>query len=205
MRYLIFAGIAALVFAGGASAETRDLSGFRGVAAADRIPVEITSGQTFRVEVVGGDAARVRTVVEGGVLRIRQSNRPLIGDIPRIDARVNVTMPALESVAASRGASVNAVGITANVIDLAASMGGAIDIDGQCQRLSAAASMGGSIDADTFECERAEVAASMGGSADVYASAVLDASASMGGSVTVRGEPAQRDVATSMGGSVSTR
>jgi hypothetical protein len=45
----------------------------------------------------------------------------------------------------------------------------------------------------------------MGGSADVYASAVLDASASMGGSVTVRGEPAQRDVATSMGGSVSTR
>lgn len=205
MRFTILTLAVSLALVGAASGETRALSGFTGVNASDRIPVEITIGDGYRVEVTGADAARVRTEVDDGALRIRQRNRPWFGGPPRIDARVVVTMPSLDSIAASKGAEVNATGIDSGSLDLSASMGGAIDAAGRCRALTVAASMGGAVDADAVQCERADISASMGGSADVYASAAISAAASMGGAVTVEGNPTSRDVSTSMGGSVSLR
>lgn len=204
MRSLFILGAAFVALAGAAMAETRTHSSFTGVSTSDRIPVEVTLGESYRVEVLGSDAERVRTEVDDGVLEVRQRNRPWFGGPPRIDARVRVTAPAIDSLAASRGGSIRAEGMRANSMSLAASMGGDIDVSGTCGALSAAASMGGSIDADSLECETARIAASMGGDAKVFASNSYNASASMGGSVRVGGNPQRGDVSTTMGGAVST-
>jgi hypothetical protein len=205
MRTVLITCAAFAVMAGAATAETRDVGRFVAVSATDRVPVEIVRGDSYSVEVIGQDASRVRTEIDDGALEIGQRNRSWFGNPARIDARVRVTTPSIERIAASRGASVRAEDIEADDMSLAAAMGGSIDISGRCRSLSASAAMGGSIDADAFQCVTANISAAMGGDADVYASSAFDASASMGGSISVGGNPTDRDVSTAMGGSVSTR
>lgn len=195
--------LVAILLVSPAAAEVRALSGFSGVAATDRIEVEVTTGAAFRVEVSGADAERVRTRVDGDVLRIsRQGGNWFTGN-RRLNAQVRVTLPAIDSLAASRGAEVRATEINSTDMSLAAAMGGEIRISGSCRSLDAAVSMGGAVRADDFQCEDADVAASMGGDARVFASRRFEAAASMGGAVNVAGGGQRGDVATSMGGSVS--
>ncbi len=203
MRIFMAASVVALMLTGAAGAEVRNLTGFTSVSVADRIPVEITQGESYRVEVVGSDAARVRTQLDGRSLEIRQRNRSWFGGPSHIDARVLVTMPNVSALAASRGASIRAERIRGADVALAASMGGSIDISGACRGLSASASMGGAIDADDFQCETANISASMGGDAEVFASRNYNASASMGGAVRVDGGAESGERRSSMGGSVS--
>ena len=205
MRTLLVGAIAALALTANAAAEQRNLRDFTGVAASDRIEVEITVGESYSVDVSGSDTDKVSTRVDGDTLRIRRTNRPWWGGTPSIDATVRVTMPALNSIAASRGAEVNATGVAARGMSISASMGGSARAAGTCETLDASVSMGGSINAEALECGDADVSASMGGDARVYASRHFSASASMGGAVNVAGEGARGDVSTSMGGSVNNR
>jgi len=101
MRTFALAAIGALALTGAAAAETRALSGFNGVAAADPIRVEIATGSAYAVEVTGGDAARVATQVEGDTLRIFQRNRPWFGGGRRLDASVRITMPEIDAISAA--------------------------------------------------------------------------------------------------------
>jgi hypothetical protein len=179
------------------------LSNFDGVAASDRIRVEVLQGDGYRVEVLGADAEDVRTRVEGRTLKITQANRGWFGGNRRIDASVRVTLPAIDSLAAARGAEVRAANIRADDMSLAAAMGGELRVTGTCNSLSAAASMGGVVDAQNFQCADADAAASMGGDVRVFASRRFEAAASMGGAINVAGGGARGDVATSMGGSVT--
>jgi hypothetical protein len=202
MRTILIAGAALVAMTGAAHAESRNVTGFTGVAAADRIRVEVTTGPSYRVDVTGSDASRVRTRVEDGTLRIRRTNRPWFGETPPIDATVRITMPRVESLASSMGAELNANGLNASSISLAASMGGELSAAGTCASVDAAASMGGVIKAEGLQCRDADVSASMGGEARVYASNRFDVSASMGGAVNVAGEGRATDVSLSMGGSL---
>lgn len=202
MRTALIAGVALFALAGPANAETRNVSGFTSVAAADRIRVEVNVGSSYRVDVAGADAARVRTSVANGTLRIRRTNRPWWGSTPPIDATVRVTMPRIEGLASSSGAELIATGITADNISLAASMGGELRAAGSCGNLDASAAMGGIIKAEALQCRDADVSASMGGEARVYASNRFEVSASMGGAVNVAGDGRAQDVSLSMGGSL---
>ena len=204
MRILLIASAAALALSSVANAEVRNLTGFTSVSTSDRIPVEVRQGESYRVEVLGSDAGLVRTQLDGRALEIRQRNRPWFGEPRRIDARVVVTAPNFQALAASRGGSIRAEGLRVSDMSLAASMGGSIDASGECQALSASASMGGSIDADNLECQTANISASMGGDAQVFASRTYNASASMGGAVRIEGNPQSGETSASMGGSVST-
>lgn len=194
------AALAALVT--GANAETRNLANFTGVSAADRIQVEVATGEGYRVDVTGSDADKVTTRIDDGTLVIRRTNRPLFGGTPPIDATVRVTLPRVENLASSRGAELTATNVSADNMALAASMGGELTVSGSCGTLDAAVSMGGTIRAEGFQCQNANIAASMGGDARIYAASSFDAAASMGGSVNVAGGGRGDDIATSMGGSV---
>jgi len=198
---LVAPALLALALALPAAAETRNHSGFDRISVTDRVRVEIAQGDRYSVDITGADAAQVRTRVERGELRISQRDRPWFGN-PQVNATVRVTVPELDSVAASRGAEVRARNIRAGDFAVAASMGGEIQISGACRNLSASASMGGVVRADRFECVEADIAASMGGEAVVNASQRYDASASMGGAINVYGG-ARGDIATSMGGAVT--
>ena len=203
MRSTLITAAMFIALVGGAHAETRNLSNFTGVSAADRIRVDVSVGDGYRVDVSGPDAAKVSTRIDDdGTLVIRRTNRPIWGGTPPIDATVRITMPAVDNLASSRGAELTAANVAANTMSLAASMGGELRVTGACRSLDAAASMGGAIRAEGLECRDADIAASMGGEARVFASNRFDATASMGGSVTVSGGGERGDIATSMGGTV---
>mgnify|MGYP001208932137 CR=1 FL=1 len=205
MRIALFTAAALVALAGAASAEIRNVSNFTGVSAADRIRVEVTTGDSYRVEVTGSEADKVSTRVNDGQLIIRRANRPFWGGTPAIDATVRVTMPAIASLASSRGAELIAANVNTEDMSIAASMGGELVVSGACTTLNAAVSMGGMIRAEELQCQNANVAASMGGDARVFASNSFDAAASMGGAVNVAGGGRGDDISTSMGGSVDRR
>lgn len=204
MRKILIATAAFAALTGVANAEVRNVSNFTGVSAADRIEVIVTIGPSYRVEVTGSDADKVTTRVEDHGLIIRRTNRPFWGGTPPIDATVRVTMPAVDSLASSRGAELTATNVTAQNMSLAASTGGELQVSGTCSTVDAAVSMGGTIRAQELQCQNANIAASMGGDARVFAANSFDAAASMGGSVNVAGGGRGDDIATSMGGSVDT-
>lgn len=215
-----------LLCAAPAAAETRDVTGFTGVSAADRLTVEIVTGQDYAVEVTGRDAGRIRTHLAGQVLRISDKNRPWFGESPDLDAHVRITAPTLRTIAASRGVELearidgacaaldvaSAMGAEASVVaprcaalDASASMGGEVNLQGACQTFSASASMGGVIRASEMQCVDVNASASMGGEIVAYASGSYDASAGMGGTINFAGNAASREASTSLGGTISNR
>lgn len=201
MRMQFIATIALLAVAGSAAAETRSLSGFTGVSASDRICVEVTLGEAYRVDVSGSDASKVATRIEDDRLVIRRTHRPFWGGTPSMDALVRVTMPAIDGLSASRGAELSATGLDGGDLSLAAAMGGELRVTGACGALSVSVAMGGMVRAEGLQCRDANVAASMGGDARVFASNSIDVSATMGGSVSAAGGGEAQDIALSMGGS----
>lgn len=224
MKRLLLPAAFFLALAAPAAAETRDLTGFTGVSAADRVTVEIVTGQNYAVEVTGRDAGRIRTHVAGAVLRISDRNRPWFGEAPDLDAHIRITAPALRTIAASRGAELEAnindpcanldvaaaMGAQAKVIapqcgalDASASMGGSVELQGACRALSASASMGGVIRASEMQCVDVDASASMGGEIEAYASRSYDASAGMGGSIELAGTATTREATSSLGGSIT--
>jgi hypothetical protein len=224
MKRLLAPVLLALTLAAPAAAETRNISGFTAVTAADRVTVEIITGQAYSVEVTGPDARRIRTRLDGRTLQIRDANRPWFGETPRLDAHVRITAPSLRGIAAVRGAEVEAalngacdgldvaaamggqaeiVAPECDAIDASASMGGEMRLEGACRALSASASMGGVIRAREMRCVTVDASASMGGDVQAYASRSYDASAAMGGAINVAGDATLREISSSLGGSVS--
>jgi hypothetical protein len=203
MKYLIAPALVALALATTAHAETRNLSGFRGVAAQDGVEVIVTQGEGFRVDVTGRDAARVRTEVRDDTLRISRVRRSWFGFDHDIDATVRVTMPAVEDLSAARGATLTATNIRARDLDLSAAMGAELEVSGVCNTVSVSAAMGASVDAEHLVCASADVSASMGADVEINATNTFDASASMGASINNNGEGATGDISAAMGASVN--
>jgi hypothetical protein len=224
MRELMIAGLA-LAVASPALADTRSLSGFDNVNASGQFSVEVLVGPEYGVTVNGSDAARIRTRVDGDTLRIEPVNRPWFGN-PRYEATIRVTLPRLEGVAASRGATLRASaggecssfeaaaamgsdmwvgGLQCGAVEAAAGMGATLTLEGACRDFEAAAAMGAVVRAANLHCETADVSAAMGGEIAAYASVSYDASAAMGGDITVSGGAANSDRSAAMGGSITQR
>lgn len=226
MQRLAATLLLAAALAAPAAAETRDLSGFTAVSAEDRFDVEIVTGESYRVQVTGPDAHRVRTRLDGTKLRIRDANRPWFGEAPRLNAHIRITAPRVSSISASRGAEVEATlngdcddldvtaamggsldvdGARCDAVSASAAMGGTLELAGACRALSVSASMGGVIHGESMQCQTVNASASMGGEVRAYASRSYDASAAMGGDINFAGDASSREVSTSLGGSVSDR
>jgi len=224
MYRFVAPALLALALAAPAAAETRALSGFRAIQAEDRLAVTVTAGEAYAVEVTGEDADRIRTRIEGRTLHIEDARRPWFGRSPRLDAQVRVSAPAIESVAASRGAelSANLAGASCddfsavaamggetivtsarcNTVSSTAAMGGLVRIAGACRAHDISAAMGASVRADELACETVDASAAMGGEIRAFASRSYDASAAMGGDVRVAGGGSAGDTSTTMGGSI---
>ena len=225
MRRLLPPLIVIFALAGPAAAESRAVSGFTGVSADDRFTIEIVTGSAYSVEVTGRDARRIRTELDGRVLRVRDANRPWFGENPRLDAHIRVTAPALRTISAVRGAELTAdlrhtcgaldvaaamggsarVNAACDVIDASASMGANVTLAGTCRALDVSASMGGIVRADDLQCQSVDASASMGGEVAAYASQTYDASASMGGAINVAGNAPSRETSSSLGGDINHR
>lgn len=224
MKYFVSVALLVGALAGAAHAETRALSGFTQVSAADRLTVEVSIGETYSVEVTGSDADRVRTRLDGRTLKITDARRPWFGTSRRLDANVRVTAPRLEGVAAARGAELTATisgecddfsaaaamgattrvsGLACQSVDASAAMGGELELTGACETLDVSAAMGGSVGARDLRCRTVDASAAMGGDIRAYASESYDASAAMGGAISFAGEARRGDTSAAMGGSIS--
>lgn len=201
MKYAVASVLAALVVVAPARAEMRSLSGFTGVQVQDNIVVEVRAGPQYTVEVTGPEANRVITRLERNELKISERNRPWFGPDRRVNALVRVTLPRISSLAAAKGATLNAFDIAADDISLAAAMGGELRVNGSCHSVDVAAAMGGVVRAEGFHCVSADISAAMGGEAQVFATHTFDATAAMGGSVNIAGG-AHGDTTAVMGGAV---
>ena len=204
MRTILVAGAAFIALTTGATAETRNVSNFTGVSAADRIIVEVAIGETYQVNVTGSDASRVATRIDDGTLVIRRTNRSFWGGTPPIDATVHITMPRVGNLTSTSGAELTAADVDTRDLELTAAMGGTLHVSGVCTNLDVTASMGGTVRADNLHCRDADVSVSMGGDARVFATNRYDVNAAMGGSANVAGGGQSGDISTSMGGSVDT-
>lgn len=222
MRNVFIASLALAALAAPANAEVRTLSGFDSVNASGNYRVEVAVGEVFSVSVDGADAARIRTRVDGDTLKVEPARRAWFGN-PRYDAVVRVTLPRLAGVAAARGMDMSATaggpcatfdavsamgselrvtGLACGTVDAAAAMGAQLTLTGSCDALDVSAAMGASVRARDLQCQRADISAAMGAEVAAFASGTYDASAAMGGDISVAGGGRSTDSSAVMGGSI---
>ena len=184
--------------------EIRDLAGFTAIDANGGFEIQIVQGDSFSVELVGDgdDFADIETEIDRGTLEIDQDS----GWFTRrdsLDVVVQVTMPAIEELEFGRGISAAVSGIDSGRLEVDTSTGTSVRLSGTCGSLEIDASTGTSLNARNLVCARVEVDASTGASVSAHATEASDASASMGASVRIHGNPPSRHASSSMGGSVS--
>jgi hypothetical protein len=192
---------------GQAAAETRRVNGVAAlseVELAGRFETVIVPGERAEVTLEGESAAldRLGVRVKDDTIRLWEKCTVFCGNRD-LDIRVRIVAPGLRSLEAAKGAEVRLENLTARDLSIEAAMGAAVTASGACETLTAEVAMGGALSAKDLACKRADVDAAMGGAASVRASDHATAEASMGGAITVYGNPPAIDSRASMGGSIS--
>ena len=184
--------------------EGRNLTGFDSIDANGGFELVVVQGEGFSVELIGDadDFDKVETEVDGHRLEIDQ-NGGLFSRRHSLDVIVQVTLPAISELAFGRGVSAEVSGIDSADLEVDVATGSAVRLSGVCGDLEIDASTGTSLRASELVCARVEVDASTGAAVSAHATEAADASASMGASVRIHGNPPVRHSRSSMGGSVS--
>lgn len=190
-----------------AQAETRSLDGhsFHAIDARGPYRLNIVSGAPAVHVVADGRAEYLSDLemrVENGVLQIRRHCSGICNS-HGTRAVIDVSAPALDSVAVGWGADASVQHVAADAFSAHVSMGSDLTIDGTCGTLTAAASMGADLHAANLHCSEVNADASMGADVAVYASQAINAHAGMGSDIRVLGKPAQRNVHGGIGADVT--
>jgi len=164
--------------------------------------VDVAVGPDFNVEVIGKNPQTIQTEVRGSSLVIRpQGHRSWWrwNSLPR----VKVSMPAIESINSSAGADVNATGIQSATLELEASAGARIQVNGSCDTLNTDASAGAQIEATSLACKIGNSDVSAGAQTRINITELLNVDASTGGVVYAVGNPSRGKISLSTGGALS--
>jgi Putative auto-transporter adhesin, head GIN domain len=215
-----------LLFAAGGlvqaqESQTRSVSSFTGVKAAEGVDVYLSKGEkeSVRVEVTGTNLENIITEVSGSYLKVHMRDGNYKG---RVDAKVYVTYVKIDKLSASSAGSIFSEGtieasnldissssaanievtVNAGSVNVNSSSAGEIELKGKARTLSAEAASAGEIDAYDLESRKVEAEASSAGSIKVNATEELDAHAGSGGSIRYRGNPDKSVTNSSSGGSV---
>ncbi len=173
----------------------------------------------------GVDPSDVIVENRGDELRIKVATKALWQEMQDNHwwVRVEVPYQELKSVEALTGARVrNTAPVQVEVLDLAASMGGSLEmnvevkdllvatdmgamaeIDGKAKSLRVTASMGSNIDLGSLEADYVKAKSSMGSNLEVRALVEFDGTATMGGIISVKGHPERFYENTGMGGEIT--
>jgi len=220
-RLAIVALVAGVVFGLHAQqSETRNVSSFNGVKAAEGIDVYLKKGtkEEVRVEATGTKLSNVITEVSGGYLKIHMAE----GNYRDRNVKVYVTYLAINTLTASSGANAYHEGILktdnlelrassggnievkveANSVEAGASSAGEVVLEGKAKTVDLDASSGGEVDAYNLTSDKARTEASSGGEVKITVNQELEARASSGGSIRYRGNPERSNTNASSGGSV---
>jgi hypothetical protein len=200
--------------------ETRNLDPFNRVIAAHGINVKLIYNdlEEAHVKVKGAALEDVITEVEDMTLKVRMKAK-LLQDVT---VMVEVSYKQVKYVEANTGAYIETVRplwgekvklytITGGVIkaeseadDVVAVTSGAstIEVYGKTKHFDAAANLGGKIDAFELKTGNVKVKSNSGSTINVFSSDTIEARASVGGMVNIKGDPSEKDFKSSLGGEI---
>lgn len=194
---------------------------FNSISASNGLDIVLQQGNTVQVKVEADDNLHehIKTEVTDGELKIYSD----VSIRNATSKKVYVTLPKLNSLETSSGASVTSanvlentsmdfssssgseiiVKVNAETVSCDSSSGSEIIISGKADRLETESSSGSSIDAHELTVKNALADSSSGSSIALNASETLTAEASSGSSVSYENEPKTINKKVSSGGSVS--
>ncbi|MBO9635869.1 MAG: DUF2807 domain-containing protein [Chitinophagaceae bacterium] len=209
------------------NAEVRDVKGFKGVNVATGIQLYITQDEQEAVAISAETPearARVKTIVQDGVLRIFFENTGLNFKFKylRKTVKAYVSIATVEKLGVSSGAVMQVEGtIKAEKLELDAHSGGTfkgrvevaslevdhesgsvVKISGTAGKISVEGSSGSDLSGYELSAEKASVKVSSGASVKLTINKEVTAKASSGGELVYKGNATRSDVSTSSGGSV---
>jgi hypothetical protein len=209
------------------NAEVRDVKGFKGVNVATGIQLYLTQDEKEAVAISAETAearARVKTIVQDGVLRIFFENSALGFKFKNLRKNVKayVSIATVEKLGVSSGATMQIEGaIKADKLELDAHSGGTfkgkvevaslevehesgamVKISGTAGKVAVDGSSGSDLSGYDLVTEKATVNVSSGASVKLTINKEVNAKASSGGELVYKGNATRNDVTTSSGGSV---
>lgn len=208
--------------------EVRTVDHFKGISASTGINVYISQGSTEHVEVVSSQKTikDIRTKVEGGILKIYYQHKDgfhwFSMHINRT-MKVYVTATQLESISSSSGSDIfgqthinapdlqlNAssgsdmrLDVTSTRLNIDVSSGAGAELKGSATNFNGSASSGANIKGLELVTDSSTVSASSGGNVKVTVKKMLKATASSGGDISYKGNPASVSKDKSSGGDVN--
>ena len=203
------------------SSQMRQIGSYNTISVFGSIDLLIAKGISDSVKIVSDSVLfnKVSVKVEDGVLRILATDKLFskyrnvtvylpYNVLKKVDARAGAFVSSKEplnvdslNLSAESGAVVKFT-VTANYIKSYVGNGATITLDGTCISQVAKTGSGGIFNAYYLQSETAEANATMGGITKIAASKKLDASVSMGGSVSYRGIPKNKKEHKTLGGSI---
>ncbi|MFB6343380.1 head GIN domain-containing protein [Saccharicrinis sp. FJH62] len=200
--------------------ETRNLDPFNRVIAAHGINVKLIYDdmEQAHVKVKGAALEDVITEVEDMTLKVRMKAK-LLQDVT---VMVEVSYKQVKYVEANTGAYIETVRplwgekvklytITGGVIkaeseadEVVAVTSGAstIEVYGKARKFDASANLGGKIDAFELKTGNVMVKSNSGSTVNVFSSDSIEAKASVGSTINVKGDPTEKNFKTSLGGEI---
>ena len=222
--------VAAFIQATGANAgrQTRQITGFHGISVSSGIDLYLTQKtvEEVAVEAESEDLDKIKTEVEGGILKIYLKEKSWFNmNFNSRPRKVYVSFKTLDKLEASAGSDVVSEGrlkldklnldassgsdvkleLDVTNLSVGSSSGSDISLKGTATDLQANASSGSDIDASDLQSKNCNASTSSGSDIKLNVTEKLDASASSGGDIYYSGNPKIKDINKSSGGDVHNR
>ena len=201
------------------SQASRNLGDFNKVKVFDRLNVELISSTENKIVISGDRANEVEVVNNNGELKIRM---PLPKLLSGNDVKIKLYYKKLEFIDASEGSIISSEEtLKQNSIDLNAKegsnislvldvekanvrsvSGGIIELAGKASNQKVTIGSGGIVTAEKLKTSQTTVSITAGGEAEIYATLLVDAKVSSGGSVYIYGKPKEIKQKTIIGGTI---
>ncbi|NCI47060.1 head GIN domain-containing protein [Sediminibacterium soli] len=190
----------------GDNVEKRSIADFSAIEASAGIQVIISKGDKEELTVTANNKDylnEVKTVVQGGVLKIYRSNDwKLWRQWKNWKIKVYVSYTKLAAVKANSGASINGKDVKLETLSAKLNSGGSIRLSGSVQNLDVDGDSGAQFHGYELLSSVCKAEAGSGAGIQVNVSKEISAKANSGGFVRFKGEGLIRDINVNSGGSV---
>lgn len=220
MKNILFAAVALLGTQAAFAQIEKNVGDYNSLKVYDRIPVELISSNSNRVEITGDLENDVEVVNKNGDLKIRMNTLNLLQG-----AKVNVKVyyKNLYDIQASQGSTIYSDDkIKSSILKLSSNEGSSIKLDidtkkvdakintgaelilnGDAEALTVNANSGGKFYGQTLKAETATLTTNGGGIIEAYVKESVDAKTRAGGTIDVYGNPKIKTEKKVVGGTIN--
>lgn len=198
---------------------TRDLGDFNAVKVFDKLSVKLIPSNENKIVITGNRENEVEIVNKNGELKIRMPFPKLLsGD----DISIKLYYKKLDAIQANEGSIIScddtfkqtildinasegseiSLDLDVDKANVRAVTGGIIELSGDARNQNVTISSGGIYNGNDLHSTQTTITVSAGGQASVYATLLVDAKVTAGGSIDIYGKPKQINQKTVLGGTI---